>query len=358
MKSVYTIKKTKCVCLKQIKPVRTFETGNVRYAGTSRGEKQRQGHMGQSAEKVRSFFLTGAWKGLVLYRRRGNVFNFKKNCCDGIYNSFDIHFTSLCDNKCKHCIDMQFAGLGLKRPNVDAIIKTIINNQNGYDDVLFLGGEPCLFLEEMYDCIIKIKKETKLKVFVTTAVPRVCYDKRELFFNILKECDGMNLSVQHNDETIADHIRCTVSKYDRQKFYNGLPMKEKIRINLNIVKPHLHTKRQITECLLHYDKMGFNSIKLSEIQHGEEYYTSFEKTFNLEMGSPFYHGCQTYLKMNKIIPGFRTPVLLKRSCFMCEETLKASFMDGIKVLNKWVNPVKNNKYGVIYGDGTLSQGWR
>lgn len=28
--------------------------------------------------------------------------NFRCNCCDGIYNSFDVHFTSACDNKCSH----------------------------------------------------------------------------------------------------------------------------------------------------------------------------------------------------------------------------------------------------------------
>ena len=35
---------------------------------------------------------------------------FKNNCCDGIYNSFDIHFTSICDNKCAHCIDKKYDG--------------------------------------------------------------------------------------------------------------------------------------------------------------------------------------------------------------------------------------------------------
>lgn len=36
---------------------------------------------------------------------------FKRNCCDGIYNSFDVHFTSACDNKCGHCIDSKYEGL-------------------------------------------------------------------------------------------------------------------------------------------------------------------------------------------------------------------------------------------------------
>ena len=61
---------------------------------------------------------------------------FNKNCCDGIYNSFDIHFTSVCDNKCKHCVDTHYCGTGIAKPDPVAIAQTIINNQNGYDDVL------------------------------------------------------------------------------------------------------------------------------------------------------------------------------------------------------------------------------
>ena len=74
---------------------------------------------------------------------------FKKNCCDGLYNSFDVHFTSACDNKCKHCIDLKYQGLWLSKPSISRIIDTIVQNQEGYDDVLFLGGEPCLYLKEL-----------------------------------------------------------------------------------------------------------------------------------------------------------------------------------------------------------------
>lgn len=102
--------------------------------------------------------------------------------------------------------------------------------------------------------------------------------------------------------------------------------------------------------------MGFNEIKLSEIQHGTEHFVSFEDTFGIKLGSPFYHGCQSYLDMESIIPGFKTPVLLKRSCFLCEETLKASIIDGIKVGYRLFNRPKN-KYSVIYGNGFMSKGW-
>jgi len=103
--------------------------------------------------------------------------------------------------------------------------------------------------------------------------------------------------------------------------------------------------------------MNFNSIKLSEIQHGKDYFVSFEKLFNINLGSPYFKGCQTYINTKNIIPELKTPLLLKRSCFLCEETLKASLKDGIKILHRWVNKPKN-KYGVIYSNGLLSKFWR
>lgn len=280
---------------------------------------------------------------------------FIKNCCDGIYNSLDVHFTSSCDNNCKHCVDKVYEGSGIKRPDVDKITKSIFLQAGKYDDVLFLGGEPCLYLDELIECVEKLRKYTDLKIFVTTAVPKICFDNRDKFIHLINLLDGINLSVQHHKEDIADEIRCTKSKYDRQAFYKSLPNKEKIRINLNIVKPYLSTVKDIMECIYHYDDMGFNSIKLSEIQHGAEHFVSFEKLFNVKMGSPYYHGCQKYLSPN-LLEG-KTPILLKRSCFLCEDTLKASFKDGIKVLYQVFNKPKNN-YGVVYEDGNITKGWR
>jgi organic radical activating enzyme len=278
------------------------------------------------------------------------------NCCDGIYNSYDVHFTSACDNKCAHCVDACFNGSGINKPNVDAIVETIVSKKEGLDDVLFLGGEPCLYLDELLECVLKLKEKTKLKLFVTTSVPKVCHDKWDTFYKLIEELDGINLSVQHYKEDVADQIRRTTSKYDRQAFYASLPHKDKIRINLNIVKPFLHTKDDLSACLRHYDSMGFNSIKLSEIQHGKDVYVSFSDVFKISMKSAYAHGCQSYLDIGKILQGVKTPVLLKRSCFLCEESLKASLSDGVKMLVKIVMPSKN-KYGVVYEDGKLTKGW-
>lgn len=280
----------------------------------------------------------------------------KCNCCDGIYNSFDVHFTSVCDNKCAHCIDSQYEGLHINKPNVKKIANTIIANKNGLNDVVFLGGEPCLCLEELINCVEILKEKTSLKLYVTTSVPKICYDKRDKFEYLISILDGLNISAQHYKEDVADKIRRTKSQYDRQRFYSSLPNKEKIRINLNIVKPYLYTKEDLTECLKHYDRMGFGLIKLAELQHGKEYFASFENAFGIKLGSPYSTGCQTHLDMNNIIKGLKTPVLLKRSCFMCEETLKASLDDGIKVFSTLFKK-PTNKYGVVYENGELKKGW-
>lgn len=284
------------------------------------------------------------------------MIKLKANCCDGKYNSYDVHFTSLCDNKCKHCIDACYEGKNIAKPNPQEIAKTIIEGPKELEDVLFLGGEPCLFLDELIETMELVRQaRPEIKLYITSSVPKTCYDNKDKFFKILDMVDGFNISAQHYNEEIADKIRCTTSKFNRQEFYNSLPHKEKIRINLNIVKPFLYTKEDLIKCLSHYDKMGFNSIKLSEIQHGKEFFVSFEKTMGIKLKSPFAQGCQTYIDMSKIIPGFKTPLLLKRSCFLCEETLKASFADLVKSLIRPKSP--NNVYGVIYENGKLEKGW-
>jgi len=246
------------------------------------------------------------------------------------------------------------------KPNWRAMANAIIEKQTGFDDVLILGGEPCLFIEEMLNFIKAIKSETALKVYCTSSVPKTCKDN-PLFTDVLGLLDGFNMSVQHHNEEIADKIRGYKSQYDRQEFYANIPMKEKIRINLNIVKSLLDTRETITKCLLHYDKFGFNSFKLSEIQHSTADYKSFEEIFGIKMPSPYFGGCQTYIDTENVMGAkLKTPVLLKRSCFICESSLKASFADGIKMIAKTVtrNPIIDNRhFGVVYEDGTIQGGW-
>jgi organic radical activating enzyme len=287
--------------------------------------------------------------------------NFKKNCCDGIYRSYDIHFTKYCDNKCSFCVDKNAITVNSGRPDWEKMANAVINNCKNFDDVLILGGEPCLFLDELYLFVTCLKEKTHLKVYVTTSMPKTCYDNKEKFYRILEKLDGLNISVQHDIEEIADKVRGCKATYDRQTFYKGLPHRGKIRLNLNIVKGYLDTKEDIIRCIKYYDELGFNSFKFSEIQHSTIDYISFEKIFGIKLPSPYYGGCQTLIDTDKLFGiKIRTPLLLKRSCFVCENTLKASFFDGLKVVYKILNKrplIDNTHFGVVYEDGTIKKAW-
>ena len=187
----------------------------------------------------------------ILGQRRWRL---KCNSCDGIYRSMDVHFTGECDNRCSFCIDAQNRSPKRSPPNVAEIVATIVSQQEKFDDVLFLGGEPCLYLSELIECVSQIKRETKLRVYVTTSVPYRCYQERDRFLELIEIIDGLNISAQHYDERIGDAIRGTTSKYDRQKFYAELPdeAKKKIRVTVNLVYPYFSEKEEILKLLHHY----------------------------------------------------------------------------------------------------------
>jgi organic radical activating enzyme len=131
-----------------------------------------------------------------------------------------------------HCVDACYDGKQIVKPDVQAISKTIIDNIDGLDDVLFLGGEPCLFLEDRIKCIEILKDKTALKLYVTTSVPKVCYDHRDRFEYLIELLDGLNISAQHYDEKIADQILKLLDKLeehdDVQNVYANFDISDEI----------------------------------------------------------------------------------------------------------------------------------
>ena len=283
------------------------------------------------------------------------LINLKCNSCDGRYNSLDVHFTGFCDNKCPFCIDACNQNKKKSYPDAEKIANTIIKEQEKYEDVLFLGGEPCLYIKELLKCVKKIKKESQLKVFVTTSVPYTCYLYQEDFFELLNTIDGLNISAQHYDEEIADKIRQSHSKFDRQEFYKILPHKDKIRLTVNLIKPYFDSKEEIIKLIHHYDKFGFNQILLRELQNCPDMYVSFEKTMNMKLPSAYAHGCQTEIKISG--EKINTPIILKRSCRLVEQSIEATSEDVLKLLIKSIKKPSKHSFGVVWEDGSLTKGW-
>lgn len=284
-----------------------------------------------------------------------------KNCYDGIYKSIDVHFTNKCGNKCSFCIDKNASVINNGIPDVSKMISTVIKNWERFDGIHVLGGDPLLFIDELYYFLSELKIRTKLKLYITSSVPYNCVSNYNTFVKILDLVDGFNISAQHYDEALANKIRGTTSLYNRQEFYSKLPYKDKIRINLNLVKGFLDTRETIREALLHYGNSGFNSIKLSEIQHDTSSYISIEKLFDMKLPSAYSGGCQTYVDTKKVFDvEVTSPVLLKRNCFICEDSLSTSILDGVKVITKCIHKkqlIDNNNYMVVYKDGSISRYW-
>ena len=101
------------------------------------------------------------------------------NCCDGIYNSFDVHFTSACDNKCAHCVDTHYSGFGLVKPNVGAIVETILKNIDNPKSNIHILTVTCLDENTSYDISLEKKHfastlEENLKYYIKEELYEKC----------------------------------------------------------------------------------------------------------------------------------------------------------------------------------------
>jgi len=286
------------------------------------------------------------------------MIKYNVNTCDQICNEFMIHFTKLCPNKCPFCVDAMNKGLSSKsnKPDVESIYNTILKYKDNVASVCISGGEPMLFMDEALSLIKKLKETTNLKVYVISSIPKNCNKNRELFYEILRECDGLTISPQHYKEEVADQIRGHKSTFDRQAFYTEMPYKEKISLNINMVFPYLCEKHDILKCIEHYNKMGFKNIKLAELFNAENMYVRFEDVFGIKLKSPFAHGCSTEFDVTPWIPSYDGKLTVKRTCFLVNKALHANLSDMFKAATRKLFE-KKYYFGVIYEDGSLHPYW-
>ena len=286
------------------------------------------------------------------------MIKYNVNACDQICNELQIHFTKLCPNKCPFCIDATNKGLTgvCKMPQVTEIYKRIVEYKDNIESICISGGEPMLFITHLLSLIQMVKSNTNLKVYVISSIPKQCETYPNTFRQILDLIDGLAISPQHYREEIADQMRGKESKFDRQKFYAELPHKEKISININMVKPYLCTKDEIIACIKHYNDLGFKDIKLVELFNMEKMYVNFEEVFGVKLKSPFAHGCKTEFDITPWIPSYDGKFTLKRTCFLVNNLLHANMSDMFKAATRKLFE-KKYYFGVVYEDGSIHPYW-
>lgn len=284
------------------------------------------------------------------------MIKYNVNVCDRIYNEMMIHFTQVCPNDCKFCIDKCNVGVNSKTPDVKSIEKSIEKYKNDITQVTISGGEPFLFVDELKELVTWIRNNTSLKIYIVTAIPKTCYDRYVDFCEICDIVDGLQFSVQHYDENVAEQIRNVKNSFDRQEIYRNFQFKEKVTISLNVLKPWLCEKEDIIKSIMHYYYLGYDNIKLAEMFDADEYYVDIPKVLGIHMKSPYAHGCKVEYDTSELIPDFFGKLTIKRTCFLRTKCQKASLSDFFKTVTKYV---KKKKYffGVIHEDGTVAPYW-
>ena len=288
------------------------------------------------------------------------------NTCDHPAEASElmIHFTKVCPNNCSFCIDKINYGVATKKPDVDAIIKTINKYKDEVKNITISGGEPFIFINELKTLVDWIKENTTLKILIITSVPNICYDQKDKFFYILDKCDNIQISLQHYTEGIADEIRKSRSNFDRNIFYKEIIEhcgNDKILGSINIIKPYFLSKYDIITQVMLFHRLGFKNIKIFELFDADEFYIDIPKMLHTKMNSPFAWGCKTeYKKANgNWCLGdtvFNGHLYIKRSCFMRSRKHEANIWDFIKMCTRWIF-AKKYFFGVIHENGVIAPYW-
>lgn len=279
------------------------------------------------------------------------MFNIKfQNACDGAYSSIDVRFTKACDNDCHFCIEKD--GLdSLGKTDEEQIANQIISS--GIKNVLILGGEPFLQIKKLHNFVYLIRDKVDT-IYITTSLPKTVDLENQQVVDILNLVDGLNVSVQHRDWKKNNEIFSASSNHNRHEILRQLNMKfsEKIRTSINLVKGGIDSKYELEETLLFLSSVGCKHVKVNELQHTPNLYVSYEKIMNTNLPPAYSSGCQSYVSN---FAGMR--ILLKRSCFVVENSQKANLKDLAKALYKKYFHKTTNRFRVVYENGMFRNQW-
>ena len=282
---------------------------------------------------------------------------YNSNLCDHFTRSLILMVTKDCPNKCEYCIDQYNIGVRGK-PDFDAIKETILEYSDKVDNLTISGGEPLLYLQEVYDLVKYLKENTKMEIIVNTSVPYNCYKNKELFEDLVEISDRILFSAQHYKPDIADKIRKSKSKYDRNEFYKSLKNKDKYLVSFNVHKPYLCEKEDLLNNIEFFNKMGFKNFKVSELQEYPKLYVSIEDVLGIKLPQPFAVCCSNKnYDISKLLPSFDGNMTLKKACFIKSRNLKANFWDLFKTATRKPFMRKDYFFGVIQPNGEIYPHW-
>lgn len=260
--------------------------------------------------------------------------NPNNSCVDCKNNGVNIKLTNKCNCNCEFCIEK--GGLITEEKSVQTLIDA--TNLLDYNNVLVLGGEPLMYPHiEEYLAGIENKQ-----IYLTTNGTLLTDEMAEM---LSKYLTAINISMHHcTEEKNAEiykypnysfeNIRSAIKIFNK----NGIP----VRINANLVKGVLDTKKEVKKMIYFAQFMGANSIRFAELQNCEDLWVDSAKLFKNLPENPYTDGCE---KVVYVDGDFKATV--KMTCGFVN-LLKERPNDPTR---------KQTERKVIYPDGEILNGW-
>ena len=203
------------------------------------------------------------------------------------------------------------------------------------------------------------------RIYITTSLPIDIVNDYDRFERIMKDIDGLNVSLQHYSDELNNYaMRASRPHMRINSLLKRICSKEeyanKVRVSINLVKGYIDSEEKLDEFLRKMISIHVNYVKINKLQHEEELFVEFEGIFKgvlnmegIELKSPYAQGCQQEVAISKY-RGLK--ITLKRACFCVNNNLYANFADMMKAFHKSFRK-KQSSQTVLYEDGTLSHGW-
>jgi len=272
------------------------------------------------------------------------------NSCDGVYDSVDVRFTKKCDNNCEFCIEKNGAPIK-EEASILKMGNAIL--QYGAKNVLILGGEPLLDVERLSDLTSFIYGFVD-NIYVTTSLPYTIVKEKAYFKRMMYDLTFLNVTLNSVDYVENNKSLRASSDHNRIALLRSIlnSHADKVRVNLNLVKGYIDTKEKLLHSLHYLQIIGCKHIKINELQKSSKY-VSYEDIMGIKMSPPYSTGCQQSVEIEGVNID---DIVVKRSCFLVEQSRKASFTDFVKVLISKFRRQKN-RFAVLYEDGSVERGW-
>lgn len=234
----------------------------------------------------------------------------KENYCMGRMGPrLCIQTTTACNGKCYFCVGRFNKS---SKTNVDKIIESAIELDK-YPDVLLLGGESTLFPNDLIKIINAIAPYKKKITVNTNGYNLKC------LLPVITKLDKVIVSVMGNEKINNDIVGVT-PELDKIKEFHKLNPKLKLRVNCVVNKQGIDSFDKMEEFALEMKKLGFTSIKFSEMSTDDPNDPNFIDLQELlkpycndvHQNDTLQNGC--YLELKSLEKRFEIKTILNLTC--------------------------------------------